>query len=282
MMKLTLAVLLLAICICSAFNLNDVNNFSEDNEFHEFDQPAFFDQRENLNQQENLDQPENFDRPENFDQPEYQDLNAPGNFQDAEFENDDEEINAIQGHVKYQDAARRALLELARELREGKNITNGFLKVIDGFEKGIAEFQSAFGRRRVKPEQVSRVEEFIREAGKNRKVNTNILRALTAEGLFFSQKLDVGRAVAKRSDDLARGALAFLDAIKRDLGEDAFDEYLSVSGLVTLMFTIDTTGSMSGEIAAAVEISKQIVNAPRDYDVDYILSPFNDPCKFIC
>lgn len=58
------------------------------------------------------------------------------------------------------------------------------------------------------------------------------------------------------------------------------DEILSSQGDSTLMFAIDTTGSMSDEIHAAKAIAKQIINATRDFKVDYILSPFNDPRKF--
>ena len=57
------------------------------------------------------------------------------------------------------------------------------------------------------------------------------------------------------------------------------DEILSSQGDSTLMFTMDTTGSMSQEIKAAKAIAKQIISATRDFEVDYILSPFNDPSK---
>ena len=57
------------------------------------------------------------------------------------------------------------------------------------------------------------------------------------------------------------------------------DEILSSQGDSTLMFAIDTTGSMKDEIQAAKAIAKQIINATRDFKVDYILSPFNDPRK---
>ena len=43
------------------------------------------------------------------------------------------------------------------------------------------------------------------------------------------------------------------------------------------MFAIDTTGSMAGEINAAKAIATSIINMQRQFDVDYILSPFNDP-----
>lgn len=71
----------------------------------------------------------------------------------------------------------------------------------------------------------------------------------------------------------------FMDSIKKELGNSAFDTLLSVSGDVTLMFAIDETGSMRDEIQAAKDIATSIVNYPRKEKVDYILSPFNDPGK---
>jgi len=68
-----------------------------------------------------------------------------------------------------------------------------------------------------------------------------------------------------------------MDSIKNELGPSAFDTFMSVNGDVTLMFAIDDTGSMGGEIQAAKDIATSIVNHPRDDTVDYILSPFNDP-----
>ena len=51
---------------------------------------------------------------------------------------------------------------------------------------------------------------------------------------------------------------------------------------MSLIFVIDTTGSMDDEIAAAKEIAKAIATHPRNLPVDFILSPFNDPSKLSC
>ena len=72
-----------------------------------------------------------------------------------------------------------------------------------------------------------------------------------------------------------------MDSVKRDLGSTTFETFMSVKGDVTLMFAIDDTGSMGDEIQAAKDIAKSIVNHPRDEKVDYILSPFNDPSKYL-
>ena len=59
-----------------------------------------------------------------------------------------------------------------------------------------------------------------------------------------------------------------------------FEKIVSQRGDASLIFAIDTTGSMTQEIKAAKEISQAIINGTRNYDVDYILSPFADPRKF--
>ena len=188
------------------------------------------------------------------------------------------EINAIQGHVKYQDAARDTLLNFASQLRKGKNVTNAFLKVTENFEKQIAEFHAALRRRAVKQGTISNIAKFIKEATKHRTANTKILRELTSQGLFVAVRLKEDSKRLKRSSDfLSAGAAAFLNIIKKEIGTQVFEDYLGVDELVTLMFVIDDTGSMGDEIQAAISISEEIVKAKRDYDVDYILSPFNDP-----
>lgn len=62
---------------------------------------------------------------------------------------------------------------------------------------------------------------------------------------------------------------------------DPFDQIYShlhlLEGGATLIFAIDTTGSMSKDIHEAQQISQEIVNLPRMSGVDYMLSPFNDP-----
>ena len=265
-MKMFIALVLSStILTCSA--LHDLRSIDEDNT------------NEESYHSEYIDQPERFDQSESFDQPESLDQSEFGVFNNPE--HDESEIVAIRVHVKYQDAARAALLQLAADRRKKEEgITNSFLKVIDEYEKEIAEFQAGFGRRRVVHDQINRTEQFIREAVKNRRFNAEVLRALTALGIFFSEKIEVKRGLRKRSaDNLARGARAFLGQIKDNIGDDAFNKYMGINGLITLMFVMDTTGSMSGDIEAAIVISAQIVNQTKENNVDYILSPFNDPCK---
>ena len=63
------------------------------------------------------------------------------------------------------------------------------------------------------------------------------------------------------------------------LDQTEFDILLGLSGDVSLIFVIDTTGSMGDEIEAAKEIARAIAAHQRDAPVNFILSPFSDPSK---
>ncbi|EDO40760.1 predicted protein [Nematostella vectensis] len=65
--------------------------------------------------------------------------------------------------------------------------------------------------------------------------------------------------------------------IKKNLGEEKFKDFLAVNGDVSLIFTLDTTGSMRKEIVAAKDIIRAIAGYERKGKVDFILSLFNDP-----
>ena len=219
-----------------------------------------------------LDENENFDDIEDFD--EDKEIDEDEEFGEIEDEVDEDE--AVASQVSYLDRAREALLKFAADLRKG-NVTNAFLKVIDDFEKQIANFQASLERRRIKCRLVEKVKMFIKETSKDRRANTQVLRGFAAQGLFLSQ-VRATCLLAKR-DLLLSGALAFLESIRKDIGDTAFEEFLSISGLVKFIFAIDDPGSMFEDIRAAIAIATQIVQEPRDYDVDYILSPFNDSSK---
>ena len=76
-----------------------------------------------------------------------------------------------------------------------------------------------------------------------------------------------------------KAAAKYLDELRKNVTNKTMDEILSAKGYSTLIFVIDTTGSMGNDIKAAKAIAKQIINIKRDSKVDYILSPFNDPSK---
>ncbi len=71
-------------------------------------------------------------------------------------------------------------------------------------------------------------------------------------------------------------AKKIINDIKQTIGDSQFDKLMALDGMVTLAFAIDTTGSMSSEISDAINLATTITNWPRTFEVDYILSPFND------
>ena len=71
-----------------------------------------------------------------------------------------------------------------------------------------------------------------------------------------------------------------MQSIKTEIGKDKFEKVIGKQNdnKATLMFAVDDTGSMYQEIQAVKDIATYIVNKSRpNLEVDFILSPFNDP-----
>ena len=71
-----------------------------------------------------------------------------------------------------------------------------------------------------------------------------------------------------------------MKSIKNAIGKEKFERFIGNQdgNKATLMFAVDDTGSMYQEIQAVKDIATYIVKIPRpNLEVDYILSPFNDP-----
>ena len=83
--------------------------------------------------------------------------------------------------------------------------------------------------------------------------------------------------VEKKSGKVLSETKTYLDRLWRVVGDKKMDKILSVQGDSTLIFAIDTTGSMGEDIQVAKAIAKEIISVTRDSEVDYILSPFSDP-----
>ena len=69
-------------------------------------------------------------------------------------------------------------------------------------------------------------------------------------------------------------------SIKRTIGKRNFKSFVGneKGNKATLTFAVDDTGSMYQEIQAVKDIATYIVKTSRpNLEVDYILSPFNDP-----
>ena len=83
----------------------------------------------------------------------------------------------------------------------------------------------------------------------------------------------------KKMGSVFSAAKIYLARLRKDIGDKNMDKILSAQGDSTLIFAIDTTGSMAEGIKAAKAIAKEIISVTRESQVDYILSPFNDPGK---
>ena len=126
--------------------------------------------------------------------------------------------------------------------------------------------------------RLAKIEKNIKLASKQG--NQMFARQSLGDGLYSAIQLEKKKNGKERSIKISSFAVKnFMDSIKKDLGGDSFKIFLGVKGKVTLIFVIDNTGSMRGEIAAAKAIAKSIVNQTRNEAVNYILSPFNDPSK---
>ncbi|XP_028397043.1 von Willebrand factor A domain-containing protein 7-like [Dendronephthya gigantea] len=72
----------------------------------------------------------------------------------------------------------------------------------------------------------------------------------------------------------------FFDSIRKHVGDENFSKFLNMKALNTLTFAIDTTGSMSDEIAGVKKATIQFIEdaaADDHHDFRYVLVPFNDP-----
>ncbi|XP_057291705.1 von Willebrand factor A domain-containing protein 7-like [Hydractinia symbiolongicarpus] len=76
---------------------------------------------------------------------------------------------------------------------------------------------------------------------------------------------------------MVKAADVYLKRIKNKIGEQNFNQIIPSQRDSTLMFVMDTTGSMGEEITVSKLIAKSIINTTRKFKDDYILSPFSDP-----
>lgn len=151
--------------------------------------------------------------------------------------------------------------------------SNKFLEALDQIERAVYEAQAAGSRYHHNSSRLAKITANIKLATQKR--NYLFARKALGHGLYTVMQLNKKSGRKRRAATTA--VINFMDSIKAELGDAAFDTFMGVNGDVTLMFAIDDTGSMSGEIQAAKDIAIAIVNKQRDEKVDYILSPFNDP-----
>lgn len=151
--------------------------------------------------------------------------------------------------------------------------SNKFLGAVDEIEKALYEAQAAGSYYNHTAAKLQRIKKNVKLATQNR--SYQFFRQSIGHGLFTAMELD--RTKGRKKRQLTSQAKQFLDVIKKELGDAVFETFMGVHGDVTLMFAIDDTGSMAGEIQAAKDIATSIVKHRSVEVVDFILSPFNDP-----
>ncbi|KAK3728399.1 hypothetical protein QZH41_017637, partial [Actinostola sp. cb2023] len=106
-----------------------------------------------------------------------------------------------------------------------------------------------------------------------------IPEALSALGVgMFNDFQRYNNCIKKRRPNCRRiKTNGIAEQLRAILGDDGFNDLMSVDGDVTLVFVVDTTYSMHEEINEAKTIITEIANYQREGHVDYVLSPFNDP-----
>ena len=156
--------------------------------------------------------------------------------------------------------------------------SNKFVEALDQIERAMYAAQAS-GLTRHSSRRLAKIKANIKLATQQR--NYLFARQSLGHALYSAVQL-ANKGRKKRSATSTTSAVkTFMNSVKKDLGSATFETFMSVKGDVTLMFAIDDTGSMGNEIQAAKDIAKSIVHHPRDEKVDYILSPFNDPSKYL-
>ena len=158
------------------------------------------------------------------------------------------------------------------------------MRTVDEIEKSVYDAQALRSYYSHSPARLKKIEGIIKLAAKQE--SRQFIRQSLGYALYTTIEIEKKKKKPsrrrKRSCSLCMEAMmSFMHKIKKEIGEEKFEEFIGEKAgkdKATLMFAIDDTGSMSGEIQAAKDIAAFIVKYPRNnLEVDYILSPFNDP-----
>ena len=154
--------------------------------------------------------------------------------------------------------------------------SNQFLTALNEIERALAEARVSGRRQRFSQAILDKLKKYIKLGSRHR--NYHFARRGIGQALHLLQNLGLTKKRGKRSSK--NTAAGFLADLKTQMSPEKFDKLLAVQGDVTLMFAIDTTGSMREEITTAKSIAIDVVNYDQRHNpVNYILSPFNDPGK---
>ena len=155
--------------------------------------------------------------------------------------------------------------------------SNTFLRTLDKIEKSVYDAQAMKRYYSQSSLRLKRINDNIKLAAKNG--NNGFIQQALGHGLYTTIEIEKRKVDRKkRCIPCASAVKTYMSTIKKEVGDTVFEEMMGVEDKMTLMFAIDTTGSMWSEIVSAKAIAKGIVDHPRpNVKVDYILSPFNDP-----
>ena len=162
---------------------------------------------------------------------------------------------------------------------ESASPSNSFLKTVDEVEKSVYESQALESFYVQSPARLKKIEKIIKLAA-NQSNDQSFIRQSLGHALYTAREIKKKKPRKKRCSVCRDAMKKFMKMIETEIGKENFQKFVGTknSARTTLMFAIDDTGSMSDEIQAAKDIATYIVNISRpNLEVDYILSPFNDP-----
>ncbi|XP_031568684.1 von Willebrand factor A domain-containing protein 7-like isoform X4 [Actinia tenebrosa] len=152
--------------------------------------------------------------------------------------------------------------------------SNKFLEAMATIERAVAEAEVARSRIRYSDQKLQDMKKTIKLAVQKRMFQ--FARHRLGQALFLIKNHN-STPTSRSRRSTQNQASVFMDDLKQTMGPAQFDKFMAVMGDVTLMFAIDTTGSMADEIDTAKRIAVDVINYQRENPVSYILSPFNDP-----
>jgi len=156
--------------------------------------------------------------------------------------------------------------------RQRSSPSNKFLEAINDIERAVANAKASGVR--YSDRTLAKLKTLVERAIRSK--SYKYARQVLGQIMYLLSTKPVPPGRRKRSSQ--NEGSKFLQGLRQRVGSDTFDSFMAVQGDVSLMFVIDDTGSMSGEIQATKNIAIDIINYPRNAPiVTYILSPFNDP-----
>lgn len=154
---------------------------------------------------------------------------------------------------------------------------------MEEIEKSVYDAQAIRSHYSHSPARLKKIEAIIKSAAKQGSfqfIRQTLGQALHTTIEIENKKTATTKRRRKRCSLCVDAMKKFMKTIEKAIGPKNFTKYIGNKNMnmATLMFAIDDTGSMYREIQAAKDIATYIVNYPRpNLEVDYILSPFNDP-----